>query len=410
MRASWRSRTVGMSLAVTAWLALGGAVPTPAAAQISDNKIRIGILGDMSGPNADAHGPGDVVAARMAVADFGGSVRGAPVEVLAGNLLGGPDIGVGIARRWFDEGVDAIFSLGNSAVAIAVQGMAADRNRITIATSAGTDVLTNKACTAVSAHWTFDTYALPVALANGILADGGKDWFFLTIDYAFGHALEAQAAKVVQAGGGRVMGNVLHPQGTSDFSGNLTQARSSGANVLGLATSGAPLTSALKQFQEFGLARTMRPAALLIDINDIHALGLDETQGLLWVTAFYWDQDEQTRAFAQRFFKLHRAMPTMFQASVYSAVMHYLRAIDAAGTDEARAVMTKMKATPIEDFMTHGARVREDGRVIRPLYLMQVKSPAESKGEWDVAKVVGTVPGEKAFRPLADSECPLVKR
>ncbi len=406
MRVSARLLAFGIGVA---WAAAGPLV-APAAAQISDNKVRIGILGDMSGPNADQHGPGDVVAARMAVEDFGGSVRGAPVEILPGNLLGGPDVGVGIARRWFDEGVDAVFSLGNSAVAIAVQGMAAERDRITIATSAGTDVLTNKACTPVSAHWTFDTYALPVSLASAIVGNGSKDWFFLTIDYAFGHALETQAARVVQAAGGRVLGNALHPQGTSDFSAQLSQAQSSGANVLGLATSGAPLTNALKQFQEFGLARTMRPAALLTDVTDIHALGLEDTQGLLWVSAFYWDQDEQTRAFSQRFVKLHRAMPTMFQASIYSAVSHYLKAIAATGTDEAKAVMTQMKATPIEDFMTHGARIREDGRVMRPMYLMQVKTPAESRGEWDLAKVVGTVPAEKAFRPLADSECPLVKR
>ena len=391
-------------------LALGTATIAPASAQISDNKVRIGILGDMTGPNADAHGPGDIVAARMAVEDFGGKVRGVPIEIIPGNLLGGPDIGVGIARRWFDEGVDAIFSLGNSAVAIAVQGMAAERDRITIATSAGTDVLTNKACTAVSAHWTFDTYALPVALATGIVANGGKDWFFLTIDYAFGNALEAQATRVVKAGGGRVLGRATHPQGTSDFSANLSQAQASGATVLGLATSGAPLTNALKQFQEFGMAKAMQPAALLIDINDLHALGLADTQGLLWVTAFYWDQDDQTRAFAQRFFKIHRAMPTMFQASIYSAMMHYLKAIDATGTDEAKAVMTQMKATPIEDFMTHGARIREDGRVMRPMYVMKVKTPAESKGEWDMAQVVATIPADQAFRPLAESECPLVKR
>lgn len=402
MRKAVRSWALGLGLALAA--------ASPGLAQISGNKVRIGILSDMTGPNADAQGPGDVVAARLAVEDFGGSVRGMPIEIVPGNLLGAPDVGVGIARRWFDEGVDAVFSLGNSAVAIAVQGMAAERDRITIATSAGSDALTNKACTAVSAHWTYDTYALPVALANGIVADGGKDWFFLTIDYAFGHALEAQAARVVAAAGGRVLGNALHPQGTSDFSSYLSQAQSSHASVLGLATSGAPLTSALKQFQEFGLAKSMRPAALLIDVNDIHALGLEETQGLLWVSAFYWDQDEQTRAFSQRFFKLHRAMPTMFQASVYSATTHYLKAIQATGTDEAKAVMAQMKATPIEDFMTHGARIREDGRVMRPMYLMQVKLPSESKGEWDVAKVLGTVDADKAFRPLAESECPLVRR
>ncbi len=394
---------------LTALCALALAPLSPALAQISDGKVRIGILGDMSGPNADQHGPGDVVAARLAIEDFGPTVRGAPIEIIPGNLLGGPDIGVGIARRWFDEGVDAIFSLGNSAVAIAVQGMAAERDRLTIATSAGTDVLTNKACTPVSAHWTFDTYALPVALATAIMQQGGKDWFFLTIDYAFGHALEAQAARVVTEAGGRVMGNALHPQGTSDFSANLTQAQFSGATVLGLATSGAPLTSALKQFQEFGLDRNMRSAALLTDVTDLHSLGLETTKGLLFVSAFYWDQDDQTRAFAQRFYKIHHAMPTMFQASVYSATMHYLKAIDAIGTDEAKAVMAQMRKTPIEDFMTHGATIREDGRVMRDMYLLQVKTPAESHGEWDLAKVVATVPAEKAFRPLAQSECPLVR-
>ncbi len=394
---------------LTTLLSLVLAMPiAPAFAQISDNKVRIGILGDMSGPNADQHGPGDVVAARMAAEDFGGSVRGAPIEILAGNLLGAPDVGVGIARRWFDDGVDAIFSLGNSAVAVAVQAMAAERDRITIATSAGTDALTNKACTPVSAHWTFDTYALPVALATAIERQGGKDWFFLTIDYAFGHALEAQAARVVQESGGRVLGNALHPQGTTDFSGDLSQAGQSGATVLGLATSGAPLMNALKQFQEFGLDRTMRPAALLTDVTDLHALGLEATKGLLFVSAFYWDQDDQTRAFAQRFFERHKAMPTMFQASVYSATTHYLKAIDAVGTDEAKAVMAQMRATPIEDFMTHGARIREDGRVMRDLYLLQVKTPAESHGEWDLAKVVATVPGDKAFRPSSQSECPLI--
>lgn len=384
------------------------AVSGPAFAQISDNAVRIGVLGDMSGPNADQQGPGDVVAAKMAVADFGGTVRGAPIEVLSGDLLGKTDVGVGIARQWFDHGVDAIFSLGNSSVAIAVQGMAQAKNRITIATSAGSDVLTNKACTAVSAHWTYDTYALPAALATAIVRDGGRDWYFLTIDYAFGHALEAQAARFVQSGGGRVMGEPPHPPGETDFSASLSKAAQSGATVLGLATSGAPLMNALKQFQEFGLNKTMRPAALLTDITDIHALGLPATQGLLFVAAFYWDQNDETRAFAERFRTLHGAMPTMFQASVYGAVMHYLKAIDAAGTDEAGAVMAKMRATPINDFMTKNGSIREDGRVIRDLYLVQVKTPAESHGEWDLAKVIATIPGEKAFRPLPESECPLV--
>jgi branched-chain amino acid transport system substrate-binding protein len=380
----------------------------PAFAQISDGVVRIGVLSDMSGPNADQQGPGDVVAAKMAVADFGGKVHGAPIEVVGGDLLGKTDVGVGIARQWFDQGVDAIFSLGNSSVAIAVQGMAQEKNRITIATSAGSDALTNKACSPVSLHWTYDTYAMPKALATAIVHQGGRDWYFLTIDYAFGHALEAQATRFVVANGGRVLGSTPHPPGETDFSASLTQAATSGATVLGLATSGAPMLNALKQFQEFGLNKTMRPAALLTDVTDIRALGLPATQGLLFVAAFYWDQTDATRAFAERFRKLHGAMPTMFQASVYGAVTHYLQAIDAAGTDEAKAVMAKMRATPINDFMTTNGQIRGDGRVIRDLYLLQVKTPAESHGEWDLAKVIATIPGDQAFRPLSESECPLV--
>ncbi len=380
----------------------------PAAAQISDNIVRLGILGDMSGPNADQHGPGDVVAARMAVADFGGKVRGAPIEIVTGNLLGAPDIGVGISRGWYDDKVDAIFSLGNSAVAIAVQRMAAEKNRVTIATSAGSDELTNTACTPVSLHWTYDTYALPAALATAIVKQGGKEWYFLTIDYAFGHALETQASRFVKANGGTVRGASPHPQGTVDFSSDLTQAVHSGATVLGLATSGAPFLNALKQFREFGLEKTMRPAAFLTDVTDLHALGLEATQGLLYVSAFYWDQNDATRAFSARFKKTHGAEPTMFQASIYSAVTHYLKAIDATGTDEAHAVIAQMRATPINDFMTTNGRIREDGRVIRDLYLMQAKTPAESKSEWDLAKVLATIPGDQAFRPLAESKCPLV--
>jgi branched-chain amino acid transport system substrate-binding protein len=230
----------------------------------------------------------------------------------------------------------------------------------------------------------------------------------LTIDYAFGHALEAQAARFVKQAGGTVRGESLHPQGETDFSAYLTQAAQSGADVLGLATSGAPFLNALKQFQEFGLSKTMRPAAFLTDVTDLHSLGLDATQGLLYVSAFYWDQNDATRAFSARFKKLHGAEPTMFQASIYSAVTHYLKAIDATGTDEAHAVIAQMRATPINDFMTTNGSIREDGRVIRDLYLMQVKTPAESKSEWDLAKVIGTIPGDKAFRPLSESKCPLV--
>ena len=385
-------------------------LPRAAMAQIGGNAVRIGVLGDMSGPNADQQGPGDVVAAKLAVADFGGKVRGAPIEVLSGDLLGKTDVGVGIARRWFDEGVDAIFSLGNSSVAIAVQGLAAEKNRITIATSAGSNALTNKACSPVSLHWTYDTYALPAALATAIVARGGKDWYFLTIDYAFGHALKDQATKFVLASGGSVKGETPHPPGETDFAASLTKAAQSGATVLGLATSGAPMMNALKQFQEFGLNKTMRPAALLTDVTDIRALGLPATQGLLFVAAYYWDQNDETRAFAERFRKIHGAMPTMFQASVYGAVMHYLKAVQATGTDNSDAVMKKMKETEINDFFAKGGRIREDGRMIHDMYLAEVKKPSESQGEWDLMKIKRVIPRDQAFQPLSESTCPLVKR
>ena len=399
-----------LRISLAAAFVVVAALAHPAAAQISGKVVKIGVLVDMSGPNADQQGPGDVAAARMAVEDFGGKVRGAPIEVIAGDLLGKTDIGVGIARQWFDEGVDAILSLGNSAVAIAVQGLAQERNRITIATSAGSDALTNAACTPVSAHWTYDTYAMPAALVKAIAAQGGRDWYFLTIDYAFGHVLEAQSARFVKADGGRVIGHALHPPGQTDFSSDLIQAGQSGASILGLATSGAPMMNALKQFHEFGLGDKLRPAALLTDITDLHALGLQDTQGLLWVAAYYWDQNEQTRAFAERFRKLRGVMPTMFQASVYSATTHYLKAIDTAGTDEARAVMAKMREIPVNDFMTKDGHIRADGRLIRNLYLMQVKTPAESHGEWDLARVIATIDGDQVFRPLSESVCPLVAR
>lgn len=386
------------------------AIAHPALAQISGNVVKIGVLGDMSGPNADQQGPGDVTAARMAAEDFGGKVRGAPIEVIGGDLLGKTDVGVGIARRWFDEDVDAILSLGNSAVAIAVQALAQERGRVTIATSAGADVLTDKACTPVSAHWTYDTYAMPAALAKAIVGQGGRDWYFLTIDYAFGHALEAQAARFVKESGGRVIGHALHPPGQTDFSSDLAEAGQSGATVIGFATSGAMMMNALKQFHEFGLGNKARPAALLTDITDLRAVGLQDTQGLLWVAAYYWDQNDQTRAFAERFRKLRGAMPTMFQASVYSATMHYLKAIDQAGTDAGPAVMAKMREMPVNDFMTKDGRIRADGRLIRDLYLMQVKTPAESTGPWDLARVIATIPGDQVFRPLSESQCPLVKR
>ena len=382
-----------------------------AAAQVSDNAVRIGVLADMSGVFADIQGPGDVVAARMAIADHGGRAAGAPVELVTGDGQNRTDVGVGLARRWFDaERVDAIFGLANSAIALGVQAMAAERNRITVATSIGTTDLTGKACTALGVHWVYDNYALAAGTAATIVEQGGKDWFFITSDYAFGHSLEANATAVVRANGGRVVGTARAPLGTSDFASFLNQAAASGAQVLGIAAAGADFVNIAKQGAEFGLFRRgMKPAALLGLVTNVRALGLEAAQGLTFTEAYYWDQNDETRAFATRFRALHGRPPTMFQAGTWSAVTHYLRAVDAAGTDESAAVMARMRATRINDFMTRDGWIREDGRVMRDMYLLRAKTPAASRGEWDLLEVLATIPAERAFRPLAESECPLVR-
>ncbi|WP_204623740.1 ABC transporter substrate-binding protein [Crenalkalicoccus roseus] len=386
-----------------------GALPAPTTAT---GPLRIGVLDDMSGLYADITGPGGVIAVRMAVEDFGGRVLDRHIEVVSGDHQNRADVGSGIARRWFDvEGVHMITGLGNSSVALSVQQLARERGRINIVSGAATTELTGRQCSPTGVHWTYDTYALARGTGTALLQEGGQRWFFLTADYAFGHALERDTAAVVLAGGGTVVGRARHPLNTADFSSFLLTAQGARADVIALANAGGDTINAVKQAAEFGLTRSgnRRLAALLMMVTDVRAIGLQTAQGLVFTESFYWDMDDATRAFSQRFFERHGAMPTMLQAGMYGATLHYLRAVQAAGTaDDAAAVMARMREMPINDFMTRDGRLREDGRVIRDVHLMQVKTPEESTGPWDLMRVVRTIPGDQAFRPLAESECPLV--
>lgn len=381
-----------------------------AIAQVANEPVKLAVLDDMSGPYAENSGQGNVLAVRMAIKDFGGTLLGKPIELVSADLQNKPDIGMATARKWFDvDHVDAILGMGSSGAALAVQKLALEKNKITLATTPATADLTGKACSPNSAHWVYDTYALAKGAASAVVQQGGKSWYFITADYAFGHALEANAAYFVKALGGTVIGTVRHPIGSSDFSSFLLQAQSSKAQIIGVANAGADTINTLKQGAEFGIGREQRMVGLLMQVTEIHALGLKATQGLQFVEAFYWDENDETRAFSKRFWQEYGQPPTQVQAGTYSAAMHYLKAVQAANTKDAKPVMAKMKDMPINDFMTTNGKLRKDGRVIRDMYLLGTKTPEESKGEWDLMKVVATIPGEDAFRPLSESECPLVK-
>jgi branched-chain amino acid transport system substrate-binding protein len=383
----------------------------PALAQISDGVIKIGVLNDQSGTYADLAGPGSVVAARMAVEDFGAAAKGMKVEILSADHQNKPDVGVGIARNWYDnEKVDAIFDVPTSSVALPVSALTREKNRININSGGGSSDITGIACSPNTVHWTYDTYALSNVAGKAMVKRGEDTWFFVTADYAFGMALERDAANVVKESGGKVLGDVRHPLNSSDFSSFLLQAQASKAKVVALANAGGDTTNALKQASEFGLTQGgQKMIALLQEITDTHALGVKAAQGLIVTDAFYWDMNDETRAFSKRFNEKVGHMPTMIQAGLYSATMHYLKAIDAIGTDEAPKVMAQMKATPINDFFAKGGKIREDGRMVHDMYLFEVKKPEESKGEWDLYKQLATVPGDEAFRPLDKGGCPLIK-
>jgi branched-chain amino acid transport system substrate-binding protein len=380
-----------------------------ARAQISDAVVRIGVLNDQSGLYADLGGPGSVVAARMAVEDVGGSVLGMPIEIVFADHQNKSDIGAAIARQWFEIGkVDMAIGFDNSAVALAVEQLAAEHDRIAIAGAVGSTAFTGKACTPTEASWIYDSYALTTSLAKAIVAEGRDTWFFITVDYTFGHSLEADATSAVKAAGGKVLGSVRHPLNTADFSSYLLQAQASGAKVVAFANGGGDMVNAVKQANEFGLTKNQTMATLLVFLSDVHSMQLQAAQGLKFVTGFYWDRDDESRAWSKRFFARQGRMPTQVQASTYSAVRHYLAAIASAGTDEAKAVMAKMRAAPVDDFYVRNGHLREDGRLVHDMYFAQVKTPAESRGPWDYYKILGVIPGDQAFRALADGGCPLV--
>lgn len=401
-------KTIGFA-AVAGLVGASLAQPLAVKAQtVSDDVVKIGVLTDMSGLYADNVGAGAVLAARMAMEDFGGKVAGKSIEIIYADHQNKADIGSAIANRWYDvEKVDAITEVVSSAVALSVQQISKDKNRVFLATGPGTPDLTGKACSPVGVHWAYDNYALGNVVAGAVVRRGLKSWFFLTADYSFGHALEEQAARVVKANGGEVKGNARHPLGTADLSSFLLRAQSSGSQVIGLANAGSDMINSLKQAREFGItAGGQSMAALLVNLPDTHAMGLDVGQDLIIADSFYWDMDDSTRTWSKRFMeRFNGKAPGSLQAAVYGAVTHYLKSIDAAKTDEAKAVSAKMREMPINDFYTKDGKIRSDGRVIRNMYLLQIKKPAESNYPWDYYKVLATVPGDEAFRPQVEGGC-----
>src|SRR5580700_437546 len=390
-----------LRLALVSALLVMGLAAHEARAQISDDVVKIGVLNDQTGLYADLGGPGSVVAAKMAVEDFGGTVLGKPIEVVSGDHQNKSDVGAAIAREWFDVGkVDMAIGFDHSAVALAVSQLAAEKNRIAIAGAVGSTAFTGKSCTPTEASWIYDSYALTTSLAKAVVAEGRDSWFFLTVDYTFGHSLEADATAAVKAAGGKVLGSVRHPLNTADFSSYLLQAQASGAKVVAFANGGGDMVNATKQANEFGLTKKQTMVSLLVFISDVHSMELQAAQGLKFVTAFYWDRNEETRAWSKRFFERQGRMPTMPQASVYSAIRHYISAIAAAGTDEAKAVMAKIRELPVNDFYAKNGHLREDGRMVHDMYFGQVKKPSESREPWDYYNILSVIPGDQAFRPL----------
>jgi branched-chain amino acid transport system substrate-binding protein len=379
-------------------------------AQSPSAVVRIGILNDQSGPYADFGGKTSVDAARMAAEDFGGKVIGKSIEIIIGDHQNKPDVASAIARRWFDlDGVSAVAELTNSAVALAVQQIAKEKGKITLFTGPATTRLTNEDCSPTGFHWAFDTYSQAVGTARAVVAEGGKSWFLLVADYAFGHQMANDLSKVVKTSGGTVVGQVRHPLNTSDFSSFLLQAQSSKAQIIGLASAGADTINSVKQAAEYRIAESgQKLAGLVVVISDIDALGLTTANGLVFTTAFYWDRDEASRVWSKRFFERTGRMPGMVQAGTYSAVLHYLKAMEAAGMLDGKAVADKIRELPVDDFFAKG-RVREDGRMMHDMYLVEVKTPSESKAKWDYYKLLRSIPAEEAAQPLSESKCSLVK-
>ncbi len=399
-------------LAASAAAAALACAAAPAAAQVSDGVIKIGVMNDMSGLYADVAGPGSVVAAKMAVEDFGAARKGMKVEIVSADHQNKPDVGSTIARTWYDvDKVDAIFDVPTSSVALAISQLTREKGKAFINSGAATSDLTGKACSPNTVHWTYDTWMLANGTGSAIVKNGGDTWFFLTADYAFGHALERDTEAVVIKNGGKVLGKVRHPFPGSDFSSFLLQAQASKAKIIGLANAGGDTINSIKQASEFGIVKGgQKLAGMLVFISDIHGLGLNTAQGLIYTETFYWDLNDQTRAWTKRFIALNNnKYPTMVQAGVYSSVLHYLKAVEAAKTDDGTKVVAQMKAMPTDDPLFGKGSIRADGRKMHPAYLVEVKKPSESKGPYDYEKVIATIPAEQAFRPLNQGECPLVK-
>jgi branched-chain amino acid transport system substrate-binding protein len=399
------TKLIQCSIALT--LGMGSAY-----AQAPAKPLRIGVMTDLSGQFSHEAGQGAVNAVKMAVEDFGGKVLGRPIEVLVNDHQNKPDVAASKAREWFDvQNVRMINNLINSGVALSVIGVAKDKNGIAIVNGSGSSRITGDACTANSIHYAYDTYALASGAGKAIVSQGGDSWFFLTADYAFGHALEADTAAAVKAGGGKVVGSVRYPINASDHSSFLLQAQASKAKVIGLAGSGTGFINVVKSAHEFGVGKSdkQKLAGLLVWITDVDAMGLEIAQGLTLTNGFYWDRDEATRAWSKRFFALTKRMPTMGDAGDYSSTLHYLNAVKAAGTDDTATVMAKMKATPINDMFAKNGKIRVDGRMVHDMYVYEVKKPSESKYPWDYYKLKTVIPGDQAYRPLDKGGCPLVK-
>lgn len=403
------SALIGCFLLLAAAAAL--AQTKPGAGKISDGVVKIGVLNDMSGLYSDLSGQGSAIAAQMAVDEFGGKVLGAPIQMVSADHQNKADVGANKAREWFDtQAVDLIVDVPTSSVAIAVSKVANEKHRLFIASGAGSTRLTNEDCNPYTIHYAYDTYATGGVTGRAVAQHGGNTWFFITADYAFGHSLQQDTTNAITAAGGKVLGSVLHPLNASDFSSYLLQAQSSGAKVIGLANAGGDLINSIKAASEFGVNKKQTLAGLLIFITDIHALGLQITQGMYVAEGFYWDMNDATRKWAKAFEARAHKMPTMVHAGVYSSVLQYLKAVQAAGTDDADAVAKKLKEMTLNDVFVKNGKIRQDGRMVHDFYLFQVKSPSESKGPWDYYKLVSTVPGDQAFQPLSLSRCSMIKK
>ncbi|MDB5500833.1 MAG: transporter permease [Tardiphaga sp.] len=409
MSEATRKFKAGRALGVSALACIAAVAGWHQASAQTTGPLKLGVLTDMSSLYADNGGPGSVVAAKMAVDDFGGSVLGKKIEIISGDHQNKADTGSVITRRWIDnEGVEAILDVPNSAVALAVQGITREKKKLFLATGAATSRLTGDECSPTGIQWTYDTYALSQGTTKAISKLGIKSWYFLSADYSLGAQLEADGRKVISAAGGQVIGSVKHPVNTPDFSSFLLQAQASKAEAIALADAGGDFINAVKQAGEFGMTKTQKRVGLLVFIADIHSLGLQSAQGLILSSAFYWDLNDGTRAWSRRFIDKTKKVPTMIHAGTYGAVMHYLKAVAAAGTVDGPTVATKMREMPVNDFMTRDGTIREDGRLVRDMYLFRVKSPEESKYKFDYYQLLATIPGNEAFRPLEEGGCPLL--